>query len=120
MSHSGAELLLRNVGPDCMLPALAEIHLLDARKRVLPAIRRAPVGMHPGPVMMPVRLGHGQQIGTALRWVSGPVYSRNRHIQAAAVTVRIGRALLRARLVAVLYGPAGEPVPFNQEPLRAS
>jgi hypothetical protein len=73
MSHSGTALMIRNLGPDCMLPALPVVSLRDTHGRALPAARRAPVGMHPGPVMLPVRLGAGHQAETDLRWVAGPV-----------------------------------------------
>lgn len=120
MSHSGTELSIRNTGADCTLPALPVVRFLDARGRVLPAGRRAPPGMHPGPVMVPVRLGGGHRAASDLRWVSGPVYAHSRSVRAAFVTVRIGGAVLRARCAGVLYGAAGVPLSFDQPPLRAT
>jgi hypothetical protein len=119
MSHSGTELSIRNTGRDCMLAALPTIQLRDARGRLLPAVRHAPVGMNPGPVMVPVRLAGGHRAVTELRWVSGPVFPRNRSLRAARVTVKIGAGVVRAPLTAVLYGEAGMPVAFSQTPLRA-
>jgi hypothetical protein len=120
MSHAGTALTIRNVGPDCTLPALPVVTFRDARGRTLPASRRAPVGMHPGPVMLPVRLGGGHSAVAEMRWVSGPVFAQNRSVRAASVSVRIGGATLRAPLKAVLYGEAGKAVAFDQTPLRAA
>ena len=118
MSHSGTALMIRNLGPDCMLPALPVVSLRDTHGRALPAARRAPVGMHPGPVMLPVRLGAGHQAETDLRWVAGPVFAHNRTVKPASLTVQIGTGTLRAPVKALLYGEAGKPVAFDQTPLH--
>lgn len=120
MSHSGTALTIRNPGPDCMLPALPVVTFWDARGRTLSAARRAPVGMYPGPVMLPVRLPAGQQAVIELRWVSGPVFTHNRSLRVAGVSLRLGDGTLRAPLAAALYGDAGHPVSFDQTPLRAA
>ena len=120
MSHSGTALSLRNRGPDCTLAKLPVVELHDARGRVLPAVRQPPVGMHPGPVMIPVRLAAGHRATIELRWVSGPVYPANRSITAKSVGVRIGQTLVRAPLKAVLFGPLGHPVTFQQTPLQVA
>ena len=119
MSHGGVALSIRNAGPDCTLPALPLVQFLDARGRVLPAVRRAPTGMHPGPVMVPVRLAGGHRAATLLRWVSGPVFPSNRRLRVTSLVVRFGGVPLRAPLAATLYGAAGSAVPFDQPPLRA-
>jgi len=120
MSHSGTRLSIRNTGPDCMLPKLPVIELRDARGRRLPAVRQAPVGMHPGPVMISVRIGGGHRATIDLRWTSGPVYPTSRSVTATAVGIRIGGALVRVPLKAVLFGPAGKPVPFQQTPAQVA
>ena len=120
MSHSGIELSLRNRGRDCTLPALPLVQMRDARGRVLAARRQRPAGMHPGPAMMPVRLGAGHRATIDLRWVSSPVFDGSRSVNAATVTVRIGSGLLRAPLGARLYGPAHGGVSFEQSPARAA
>jgi hypothetical protein len=118
MSHSGTALSIRNLGADCTLAKLPVIELRDARGRVLPAVRQSPPGMHPGPVMIPVRLGAGQRATMDLRWTSGPVFPANRSVIAATVALRIGHALVRSPLKAVLFGPAGKTVTFQQTPLQ--
>lgn len=119
MSHAGTALTIRNRGQACTLPALPTIELRDARGRVLPAVRRAPPGMHPGPVLLPVRLAPGGRATATLRWISGPVFPSNRSIRPASLSVRIGTAVVRAPLTATLYGQAGKAVSFDQSPLAA-
>jgi hypothetical protein len=120
MSHSGAELPIRNVGRDCALPALPLVQMLDRRGQVLGAVRQPPVGMHPGPVMVPVRLAAGHRAAIILRWVSGAVFDRNRMVNAATVRVQIGAGSIQAGLGSTLYGPAGRPLTFEQSPARAA
>ncbi len=120
MSHSGIRLLIANHGADCLLPALPQVSLRDARGRLLPARRRAPPGMHPGPVMIPRHLAGGQSAAVDLRWVSGPVFPANRSLHAARVTVRIGEGVLKAPLRATLYGAAGQDVSFDQAEVTTS
>jgi hypothetical protein len=114
MSHSGVRLRIVNNGPTCLLPALPQVTLRDAHGRPLPAQRRAPPGMHPGPVMLPHPLAAGQSAMIDLRWVSGPVFPASRSLHAAQVSVLVGKGMLRAPLKAVLYGPAGQTVTFDQ------
>ena len=120
MSHAGVELSVRNLGPDCTLPALPPVAFRDVLGRRISAVRRPPVGMHPGPVMSPVRLGGGHRATAGLRWVSGPVYPDSRSVHATTVTVRAGGSVLRAPLDAVLYGRRGSAFTFDQAPLRAA
>lgn len=119
MQKSGTELSIRNSGADCTLPALPHITFIDARGRVLPASRAAPVGMHPGPVMIPVRLSGGHRAATDLTWVSGPVYTHNRQLRVAYVQVSIGGRTLRTKLMGVIDAQPGRPATFVQPPLRA-
>ncbi|CAN5233435.1 hypothetical protein BH10PSE15_BH10PSE15_10610 [soil metagenome] len=119
VSHAGTELSIRNTGRDCTVPALPLVQLRDARGRVLPAARKASVGMHPGPVMVPLRLAGGHRATTGLRWVSGPVFPHSRSMRAANLVVKIGADTLRVPISAVLYGEAGKPVGFEQSPLHA-
>ena len=114
MSHSGIRLRIVNRGAACLLPALPHVALRDGRGRLLPAQRRVPPGMHPGPVMIPRPLASGQSATIDLRWVSGPVFPASRSLRAARVTVGIGGGALRAPLKAVLYGEAGQTVTFDQ------
>jgi hypothetical protein len=119
MQKSGTELSIRNSGRDCMLPALPAIAFLDARGRVLPLARGAPVGMHPGPVMIPVRLAGGHRAATDLSWVTGPVYAQNRALRVGFVQLSLGTGRLRTRFAGVVTIQPGRPGTFIQTPLRA-
>jgi hypothetical protein len=108
MSHSGTGFALVNRGEACRLPALPQMVLRDARGHALPAARRAPVGMHPGPVMVPLKLEKGARAQGTLRWVSGPVYDNSRKLTAARLSVGIGTGWVSMPLKVVLYAPADQ------------
>lgn len=119
MSHSGTYLNMRNTGARaCRLPGLPPVRLLDRRGRALPAVRRAPAGMHPGPVVMPVTIEAGACAQLSLRWVSGPVFDRSRCLTPARVAVTIGTGASSVRLTARVCGPAGAPAAFEQTVLK--
>ena len=120
MSHSGTYLVLRNTSRHaCQVPGLPSVALRDAAGRALPLARRAPVGMHPGPVIRPVIIPAGGRVATGLRWVSGPVYDRNRKFDVRTATVSIAGRSLRTPLRATIYAQAGQPASFDQPPLAA-
>jgi hypothetical protein len=119
MSHAGATLSIRNTGVDCVLPALPEVLFRDARHRTLAIARQSPIGMHPGPAMVPVRLAAGHRAAADLRWISAPVFPHGRSARATTLIVRFGTHDLRVPLKAVLHGAADKPITFDQSPLRA-
>lgn len=120
MSHGGTLLVLRNVGARaCSVPGLPTVHFLDPRGRALPASRKAPIGMRPGPVVLPVTIAPGGRATTGLRWVSGPVFDHSRSIAASVIAVTIGGRQVRATASERLFGEAGRPVGFDQPPLTA-
>jgi len=118
MSHSGTGFALVNRGAACRLPALPQMVLRDARGKALPAARRAPVGMHPGPVMVPLRLEKGARAQGTLRWVSGPVYDNSRKLTAARLSVNIGKGWVSMPLKVDLYAPADQGASLDQPPLQ--
>ena len=115
MSHSGTELSIRNLGPDCTMPARPSIDLRDARGRVLPVRARAGTD---GPLS--VRIARGDRAAADLRWVSGPVFPRNRRLRVAGLTLAIGGARLRVPLAAIVYGPAGQRASFDRTSFKRS
>lgn len=119
MSHAGVRLTVRNVGPDCLLPALPLVQLRDASGRVLPAARGAPVGMHPGPALVPVRLSGGHAASTDIRWVSAPVFPRSRSVRASTITLRLMGGIVRSPLRAVVFSQSGLSASFSQTPFKA-
>ncbi len=118
MSHAGTGFVLVNRGAACRLPALPQVVLRDARGRALPAARKAPVGMHPGPVMVLLRLEQGARAQGTLRWVSGPVYDGSRKLVAARLSVGIGKAWVSMPLHVTLYAPADQGASLDQPPLQ--
>lgn len=118
MSHAGTGFALVNRGEACRLPALPQVVLRDARGHALPAARRAPVGMHPGPVMVPLKLEKGARAQGTLRWVSGPVYDNSRKLTAARLSVGIGTGWVSMPLKVVLYAPADQGASLDQPPLH--
>lgn len=118
MSHSGTYLVIRNTGRRaCGLPGLPFVTFHGARGVLLPASRQSPVGMHPGPVIVPVTIPAHGRVATALRWVSGPVYDRNRRLVTRTVDVTIGGRTVRTPFRAAMFAPVGEPARFDQPPL---
>ena len=59
MSHSGIELSIRNIGPDCIVAALPTVQLRDARNRIVRAVRQVPRGSRWG------RCRRGKMLGEA-------------------------------------------------------
>ena len=120
MSHAGTFVMLTNRGRrSCTLPALPPITLRDARGAVLPIERQVPLGMRPGPMMVPMTLRPRATAATGLRWVAGPVYDRSRCYDVAGLVVEIDGATRRQRLIARICGPEGGRLVFEQPPLRS-
>lgn len=113
--RSAVLLSIRNFGPDCTVPALPVVVLRDGRGRLLPAKRRPPLGMHPGPVMLPVFIGGGHRATIELGWTTG----RRATVRAERVTVRFAGQTLTApaglRMPSVPAGSFG----FDQAPVHA-
>ncbi|KQM23928.1 MULTISPECIES: DUF4232 domain-containing protein [unclassified Sphingomonas] len=119
MSHAGTGLSVRNMGQDCLLATLPRIQMRDARNRILPVVRQAPRGMHPGPAMVPLRLAAGHRAVAEIRWVAGPVFPRSRSVHVARITLTIGAGAISSPLTAEVFGAVGQPATFEQTPLRA-
>lgn len=119
MSHSGIELSVRNMGQDCTLVALPQVHLRNARNRIVPVVRQAPLGMHPGPMMVPLRLAAGHRAAAEIRWIAGPVFPRSRSVHVARITLNICTGTISAPLTAELLGAVGQTTTFELTPLRA-
>jgi hypothetical protein len=118
MSHSGALLVIRNLGPaPCRMPGLPKLRVQDNRGHDLPITRRAPPGLHPGPVVLPV--APGAEVTAGLRWVSGDVYDHGRCLTPDRVVVSLGAQTLTAPWPGgFICGRAGATVTFEQPVLR--
>lgn len=118
MSHAGTWLVVDNrSNQSCTLIGLPVVSMKDAKGLPLPVARKAPVGMHPGPVVVPVRLEPGETVRMSLRWVSGEAFAHSRCIDPARVEVSFGKLVLGAGLQAHLCGEGAATIPFEQSPL---
>lgn len=95
------------------------VQLSAARDRIAPAVRQAPRGMHPGPVMVPPRLAGGHRAAAEIRWIAGPVFPRSRSVHVITITLNIGAGMISAPLTAERFGAVGQLATFAQTLLRA-
>lgn len=119
MSHGGTWLILRNTGSTtCLLPGLPTVIFLDAKGQSLPVERKAPPGMHPGPVVIPVALKPGREASTPLRWISGEVFKDSRCFEPARVRVRFGaRTIVEGAMTGRVCADGDTPASVEQPPL---
>ena len=119
MSHSGTLLVLRNTsGRACGMPGLPRVFFVVGR-RTLPIERRAPLGMHPGPVVLPVVIPADGRVAAPLRWVSGPVYPASRCLSPRYIAIDIRGTSVREPFRATICGEKGKPATFDQPVLSA-
>lgn len=101
----------------CDLPGLPLVGFADRAGRTMHAGRRMPVGMHPGPIILPATLPPGGRASATLRWASAPEPA-GRCAKADAVLVIVGGGTLRQPIDARLCGPADGRPSFDQAPFR--
>jgi hypothetical protein len=135
MSHSGTLLVLRNLGPEvCTVPALPKLRFEDAQHHPLAVKRKAPMGMHPGPVMLPVAVPPGAELTARLLWVDGDVFSDGggngessaSSASPAYLVVPVGGQAesrkdghaLHTAFHGEMFGPHGQPPQYTQTPLH--
>lgn len=115
MSHSGAYLVLTNIGlRTCTVPRRPQITWLDITNAPLKAQPDTPKGMHPGPVLTPVVLAPGKSARSALRWVSGEVYDHNTCVNVAKGTAKLDKGDVSAPLQAKMCGDASVGIRFEE------
>lgn len=119
MSHSGVLLVLRNIGPaTCSVPARADLTFEDTVHRPLAITWQKPVGMHPGPVMIPVAIPAGAEATATLTWVSGDVYDGHNCVRPAFVIYTVGETKMSSAFSGQICGPAGKPVTYQMTVLN--
>lgn len=119
MSHSGALLVVRNLGTTvCSVPARPELGFLDAKRQPLGVSRQQPPGMHPGPVIPPVAVPPGAELTSEARWVSSDAFGANNCVTPAFATLTIGPRAFVAPLATQLCGPAGKQPSYSVTLLR--
>lgn len=107
MSHSGAYLVLTNIGlRTCTVPRRPQITWLGITNATLNAQPDTPKGMHPGPVLTSIALAPGKSARSALRWVSGEVYDHNTCANIAKGTVKLEKGEVSAPLQSRMCGDA--------------
>jgi len=115
MSHSGAYLVLTNIGlRTCTVPRRPQITWLDITNTTINANADTPKGMHPGPVLTPISLAPGKSARSALRWVSGEVYDHNTCANIAKGTVKLDQGDVSAPLQARICGDASVGIRFEE------
>lgn len=119
MSHSGAYLVLTNIGlQTCTVPRRPQVTWLDISNATLNAQAETPKGMHPGPVLTPVALAPGKSARGAMRWVSGEVYDHNKCVNVAKGTVKLDKGEVSAPLQAKMCGDATTGPRFEEQWLQ--
>lgn len=115
MSHSGAYLVLTNIGlRTCTVPRRPQITWLDITNTTINAKPDTPKGMHPGPVLTPISLAPGKSARSALRWVSGEVYDHNTCANIAKGTVRLDKGEVSAPLQSRICGDANVGLRYDE------
>lgn len=109
MSQSGVLLVLRNIGSRaCSVPARPILSFEDTKYRTLSISLQVPMGMHPGPVILPITIPVGARVTSQLHWISSDVYGNSNCISPAFISISIGERVLRAKFNGYLCGPAGK------------
>ena len=111
MSQHVSYLVLKNVSSTaCAFSPLPELTFFDAKHSSLPIHRAVPgtEHMHPGPVVLPIRLEPGSTVRSTLYWVSGPVRDtkdRGVCLETASIGIHEGPSTLNTKLEATICGP---------------
>jgi hypothetical protein len=116
MSHDGALLTLKNIGKQaCTVPRRPALVFTDADGRPIPLHAHVPVGMHPGPVMVPVTVAPGASAQGTMRWVVGPVYDTNTCVDTAKASLTVRDGDLSVPFKAHVCGPSPGRLEYEQE-----
>lgn len=121
MSHSGTMLILRNTAKaPCTMPARPLLQFTDANRQPLDLVMQAPVGMHPGPVLLPIAIAPGASVTSDMRWVSGDVYDDGHCESPAFIALTIGNATVSSAFSGRLCGAGRKPSSYSMTPFRAA
>lgn len=121
MSHSGTMLILRNAGKaPCTIPARPLPRFTDNERRPLNIVMQTPVGMHPGPVLLPVVVLPGTSVTSDLRWVSGNVYDHGHCESPTFITLMIGKEAVSSAFSGQLCGAGGKPSSYSMTAFQAA
>jgi hypothetical protein len=119
MSHDGSVLILRNTGSrSCTVPKRPQLTFTDVAGKPVFLTVRVPLGMHPGPVLVPVALAPGAAAQGTMRWVMGDVYDGHNCVAPAHALLAVEGGALTQDFRANVCGPAGKPPTYEQEFLQ--
>lgn len=108
MSHAGTLIIVRNNGTEvCRILPLAQASLLDkAGKALGPFSTTAPhaIGMHPGPVVLPIALAVNAELTASLYWVDGPVFTDTLCLEPTTLVLKFGSITVQTSLAGKLCG----------------
>lgn len=115
MSHDGTWMELRNTGRrTCTVPRRPSLSMQDAAGAPLRLQVNRQIGLHPGPVMVPVELKPGQRVRSTLRWVVGDVYDHTQCVNVEKATLQASGSSVSATLHAHMCGEAGKDIFYDE------
>lgn len=111
MSQGGTDMVLRNTGKTtCTLPALPALTFSDRQQAPLAVTRKISPAMHPGPVLLPVSLGAGEEVSITLRWVAVDMSEHGHCVRPAVISLVLpdgARHLPFERMMCAASGRSG-------------
>lgn len=108
MMKSGTLLVLRNISTTpCRMSPLPPLSFRDASDHELKVsfTVQGSVGMHPGPVVLPIVIAPSAELTAALRWISGEVFDHSVCVSPTQLSVDIGEATLHTIFQGQICGP---------------
>ena len=91
MQKSGVLVVFRNHSANaCTLPLHPAFTFADKQHRPVTFIRKVPVGMHPGPVEVPVVVPPRARVTAPMAWIEGPVFDKNTCLDIASISLKLG------------------------------
>ena len=119
MSHSGALLVVRNIGPQaCRIMARPSLRFEDDSGRALPIVGAPPSELRAGAVVPPVAIASGADATAPRRWVSSDAYGAGNCVSPARLVLGQGPSRRAVKFSSTLCGPAGKPITFEQPALK--
>ena len=119
-SQGGTFAVLRNIGAaPCSLLPKPQFAFSDLAQHRFDLTWRAPVGMHPGPVMLPIVLAPNMPFTAQLQWVSGPVNDTMQCVDLASISLAVEGGHLSSSLPGRLCGPVGQPLVYDLQSFHA-
>ncbi|MFZ5178776.1 DUF4232 domain-containing protein [Enterobacter kobei] len=109
MSQSGMDLVLHNKAKvPCSLPALPELSFSDRHHTPLAVTRKLSPAMHPGPVLLPVSVGAGEEVSITLQWVSSDVFEHGQCIRPAVIALALPDGVLHRPFERMMCAASGQ------------